>query len=52
MVSTLDGRNCGETRCFIEADHEGGVLEEFTGKLLIQQEPDASSFRAVPSQYI
>lgn len=29
---------------FIEHDHKGGVLEEFTGKLLVQQEPDASSF--------
>ena len=29
---------------FIEHDGKGGVLEEFEGKLLIQQEPDASSF--------
>ena len=29
---------------FIEHDGEGGVVEEFTGKLLVQQEPDASSF--------
>lgn len=29
---------------FIEHDHKGGVLEEFSGKLLVQQEPDASSF--------
>jgi len=29
---------------FIEHDGKGGVLESFTGKLLIQQEPDASSF--------
>lgn len=29
---------------FIEHDGKGGVLEEFKGKLLIQQEPDASSF--------
>ncbi|MDE5643494.1 MAG: glutamine synthetase III, partial [Muribaculaceae bacterium] len=29
---------------FIEHDGKGGVLEEFTGKLLVQQEPDASSF--------
>ena len=29
---------------FIEHDGKGGVIEEFSGKLLIQQEPDASSF--------
>ncbi len=29
---------------FIEHDSKGGVLEEFSGKLLVQQEPDASSF--------
>ena len=29
---------------FIEHDGKGGVMEEFDGKLLIQQEPDASSF--------
>jgi len=29
---------------FIEHDGKGGVMEEFSGKLLMQQEPDASSF--------
>ena len=29
---------------FIEYGEEGDVLEQFSGKLLIQQEPDASSF--------
>ncbi len=29
---------------FIEHDGKGGVMEEFSGKLLVQQEPDASSF--------
>ena len=29
---------------FIEHDGKGGVIEEFAGKLLVQQEPDASSF--------
>ncbi len=29
---------------FIEWDGKGGVVEEFDGKLLVQQEPDASSF--------
>lgn len=29
---------------FIEHDGKGGVIETFTGKLLVQQEPDASSF--------
>ena len=28
----------------MEHDGKGGVLEKFTGKLLVQQEPDASSF--------
>ncbi len=29
---------------FIEHDGKGGMIEDFSGKLLIQQEPDASSF--------
>lgn len=29
---------------FIEHDNKGGMIEEFEGKLLMQQEPDASSF--------
>ena len=29
---------------FVEHDGKGGMLEEFSGKLLVQQEPDASSF--------
>ncbi|MBR5061487.1 MAG: glutamine synthetase III [Prevotella sp.] len=29
---------------FIEHDGKGGMIEEFSGKLLAQQEPDASSF--------
>ncbi|WP_321436967.1 glutamine synthetase III [uncultured Bacteroides sp.] len=29
---------------FVEHDGKGGMIEEFSGKLLIQQEPDASSF--------
>ncbi|MDE5967533.1 MAG: glutamine synthetase III, partial [Muribaculaceae bacterium] len=29
---------------FIEHDGKGGVIEKFNGKLLVQQEPDASSF--------
>ena len=29
---------------FVEHDGKGGMVEEFAGKLLIQQEPDASSF--------
>lgn len=29
---------------FIEHDGKGGMMEEFSGKLLVQQEPDASSF--------
>ncbi len=29
---------------FVEHDGKGGMVEEFAGKLLVQQEPDASSF--------
>ncbi len=29
---------------FVEHDSNGGLIEEFSGKLLAQQEPDASSF--------
>jgi len=29
---------------FVEHDGKGGMIEKFTGKLLVQQEPDASSF--------
>ena len=29
---------------FVEHDGYGGMIEEFSGKLLVQQEPDASSF--------
>ena len=29
---------------FVEHDGKGGMIEEFTGKALVQQEPDASSF--------
>ena len=29
---------------FVEHDGKGGMVEDFSGKLLVQQEPDASSF--------
>ena len=29
---------------FVEHNGKGGMMEEFSGKLLVQQEPDASSF--------
>ena len=29
---------------FVEHDGKGGMMEEFSGKLLVQQDPDASSF--------
>ena len=29
---------------FVEHDGKGGMVENFSGKLLVQQEPDASSF--------
>ena len=40
----LTGGTAEKHDAFVEHNPEGGVLEEFTGKLLIQQEPDASSF--------
>lgn len=40
----LTGGTAEKHDAFVEHDPENGVLEEFTGKLLIQQEPDASSF--------
>lgn len=40
----LTGGTAEKHDAFIEHNPDGGMLEEFTGKLLIQQEPDASSF--------
>ena len=40
----LTGGTAEKHDSFAFPDGEGGVLEEFSGKLLIQQEPDASSF--------
>jgi len=40
----LTGGTAEKHDAFIEPDGHGGVIEEFSGKLLIQQEPDASSF--------
>lgn len=40
----LTGGTAEKHDAFAFPDGEGGVLEEFSGKLLIQQEPDASSF--------
>ncbi|MBO5813642.1 MAG: glutamine synthetase III [Alistipes sp.] len=40
----LTGGTAEKHDAFAEPDGKGGVLEEFSGKLLIQQEPDASSF--------
>ncbi len=40
----LTGGTAEKHDSFIEHDGKGGVLEEFKGKLLVQQEPDASSF--------
>ncbi len=40
----LTGGTAEKHDSFAEPDGEGGVLEEFSGKLLVQQEPDASSF--------
>ncbi len=40
----LTGGTAEKHDAFAEPDGAGGVLEEFSGKLLVQQEPDASSF--------
>lgn len=40
----LTGGTAEKHDSFIDHNGEGGVVEEFTGKLLVQQEPDASSF--------
>lgn len=40
----LTGGTAEKHDAFIEHDDKGGVIEEFSGKLLVQQEPDASSF--------
>ena len=40
----LTGGTAEKHDAFAFPDGQGGVLEEFSGKLLIQQEPDASSF--------
>ena len=40
----LTGGTAEKHDSFIEHDGKGGVVETFTGKLLVQQEPDASSF--------
>ena len=40
----LTGGTAEKHDAFVEHDGGGGVVEEFTGKLLVQQEPDASSF--------
>ena len=40
----LTGGTAEKHESFIDYNHKGGVLEAFSGKVLIQQEPDASSF--------
>ena len=40
----LTGGTAEKHDSFIETDMANGVIEEFSGKVLIQQEPDASSF--------
>ncbi len=40
----LTGGTAEKHDSFTESDGQGGALEEFSGKLLVQQEPDASSF--------
>lgn len=40
----LTGGTAEKHDAFAEPDGHGGSMEEFSGKLLVQQEPDASSF--------
>ena len=40
----LTGGTAEKHDAFIEHGGKGGMIEEFSGKLLVQQEPDASSF--------
>jgi glutamine synthetase len=40
----LTGGTAEKHDAFIEPSDNGGVVENFSGKLLVQQEPDASSF--------
>ena len=40
----LTGGTAEKHDAFIEHDGKGGMIEEFSGQLLVQQEPDASSF--------
>lgn len=40
----LTGGTAEKHDAFLEPDANGGIIEEFSGKLLVQQEPDASSF--------
>ena len=40
----LTGGTAEKHDAFIEQNVNGGVIEDFSGKLLVQQEPDASSF--------
>ena len=42
--SPLTGTTAEKHDAFLELDGKGGVIEKFKGKLLVQQEPDASSF--------
>ncbi|MDE6225885.1 MAG: glutamine synthetase III [Muribaculaceae bacterium] len=40
----MTGGTAEKHDAFVEHDGKGGVIETFSGKLLVQQEPDASSF--------
>ena len=40
----LTGGTAEKHESFIEYNGKGGVMEQFSGKVLVQQEPDASSF--------
>ena len=44
LVPAPDRRDSRKHDAFVEHDGNGGMIEEFSGKLLAQQEPDASSF--------
>ena len=40
----LTGGTAEKHDAFLEPNSNGGVIEDFSGKILVQQEPDASSF--------
>jgi hypothetical protein len=52
LVSTAYREQLLKTRCFFETSHDGSDPVEKFGGALVQQEPDASVFQMVESEYI